>query len=213
MAATLVHARDGRPIYLFLGFRNSREQPFRSRLSDCQADAANIHVDVSYSRPAATDQPGRDYAHRGHVDLARLRRVLPSSNFRFYVCGPAAMMQSLVPGLLDWGVPVEDIRYEAFGPATVKGLGADAAAAPCEVRFARSERAVRWTGAENSLLELAEASGIALDYGCRAGNCGQCRVLLAAGRVAHLKEPGVPLVAGECLACIARPEGDVVLDA
>jgi hypothetical protein len=37
--------------------------------------------------------------------------------------------------------------------------------------------------------------------------------MLAAGRVTHAKKPGVELVEGECLACIARPEGDVILEA
>jgi ferredoxin-NADP reductase len=213
MVASLVHARDARPIYLFAGFRHSRVQPFRARLAEFKADAANLVLDVSYSRPLAGDLHGRDFDHRGHVDLARLRRVLPSSNFRYYVCGPAAMMQSLVPTMLDWGVPAEHIRYEAFGPATVRGLSGEASTAPCDVQFARSGRAVRWTGAENSLLELAEQNGVPVESGCRAGSCGQCRVMIAAGRVTHAKQPGVPLVDGECLACIARPQGDVVVDA
>jgi hypothetical protein len=38
-------------------------------------------------------------------------------------------------------------------------------------------------------------------------------VLLAAGRVVHARQPGVELVEGECLACIARPDGDVVVEA
>jgi hypothetical protein len=37
--------------------------------------------------------------------------------------------------------------------------------------------------------------------------------MLAAGRVTHAKPPGVELVDGECLACIARPEGDIVVEA
>jgi ferredoxin-NADP reductase len=213
MAASLVHARDRRTAYLVVGFRHSREHPFRARLAEFKADASNLVLDVSYSRPLPGDQHGRDFDHRGHVDLARLRRVLPSNNFRFYVCGPAAMMQSLVPALLDWGVPAEHIRYEAFGPATVRGLSHDDATTPCGVQFARSGRAARWTGAEASLLELAELNGVPLEFGCRAGSCGQCRVMIAAGRVTHAKQPGVQLVDGECLACIARPQGDVIVEA
>jgi ferredoxin-NADP reductase len=213
MAAALVHARDPRPIYLLAGFRNSREHPFRARLAEFKADVPNLRIDVSYSRPLGVDRPARDYDHRGHVGMARLRRVLPSSNFRYYVCGPAAMMESLVPALLEWGVPAAHIRYEAFGPASVKGLRDGDATAPCAVQFARSGVEARWTGAESSLLELAEQSGVQLDYGCRAGSCGQCRVMIAAGRVVHAKQPGVQLVDGECLACIARPEGDVVVEA
>jgi ferredoxin-NADP reductase len=210
MASALAYARDPRPVFLFLGFRNGREHPFRTRLAELPADAPNIRLDVSYSRPLADDRQNLDYDHHGRVDAERLSRVLPSSNFHYYVCGPAAMMQSLVPALLDWGVPPEHIQYEAFGPASVN-LG-DQTAAPCDVQFARSGKLLRWTG-EMSLLELAEQGGIPLQAGCRAGSCGQCRVLLSAGSVTHAKKPGVELAEGECLACLARPQTDVVLDA
>jgi ferredoxin-NADP reductase len=213
MATALVHARDRRPIYFLAGFRHSREQPFRARLAELRADAANLVLDISFSRPLATDAQGCEYDHRGYIDLARLRRVLPSNNFRYYVCGPAAMMESVVPALLAWGVPADHVRYEAFGPATVRGLSHATTTAPCEVQFARSGREARWTGAEGSLLELAEQAGVPLEFGCRAGSCGQCRVMIAAGRVTHAKPPGVQLVDGECLACIARPEGDIVVEA
>ncbi len=213
MAAALVHRRDARPVFIFTGFRNSREHPFRVRMEELAAEAANLTLDVSYSRPLATDRQGHEYSNAARVDVARLRRVLPSNNFRFYVCGPAAMMESLVPRLREWGVPAEHIHYEAFGPASVKGLGGPGGSAPCDVQFARSAKAVRWTGKQASLLELAEQGGVRLESGCRAGSCGQCRVMLAAGRVTHAKPPGVALVDGECLACIARPEGDVVVEA
>jgi hypothetical protein len=214
MAAALVHRRDTRPVFVFTGFRNSREHPFRVRMEELAASAAGaFKLDVSYSRPLPGDRLGHEYSNAGYVDVARLRRVLPSNNFQFYVCGPAAMMESLVPAILSWGVPAEHIHYEAFGPASVKGLAAAAASAPCEVQFARSGKSLRWTGEQSSLLELAERGGVRLESGCRAGSCGQCRAMLAAGRVTHAKPPGVELVQGECLACIARPEGDVVVEA
>lgn len=213
MASALIHAGDRRRIYFFAGFRCSREHPFRARLAEFKGDSPNLYLDISYSQPLVSDLQDREYDHRGRVDVARLRRVLPSNNFRFYVCGPAAMMQSLVPGLLDWGVPADDIRFEAFGPATVRGLTDHETLHPCDVQFSRSGRAARWTGAEPSLLDLAEQNGVPLEFGCRAGSCGQCRVMIAAGRVAHAKQPGVQLVDGECLACIAQPQEDLVVEA
>lgn len=211
MASALAYSHDQRPVYFFAGFRSSRAHPFRARFREFGGDVPNLRLDVCYSKPLPTDRLGRDYDHRGHVDLARLQRILPSNNFRYFVCGPARMMQSLVPELLDWGVPEEDIHYEAFGPASVGGRGV--ASAPCEVQFARSGKSLHWTGEAGSLLELAEQGGVPLESGCRAGSCGQCRVMLAAGRVKHAKQPGLELVEGECLACIARPDGDVVVEA
>jgi len=49
------------------------------------------------------------------VDVELLRRTLPHGRHQFYVCGPAAMMQALVPALAEWGVPVGDIHFEALG--------------------------------------------------------------------------------------------------
>ena len=216
MAATLVHRRDMRAVHFFAGFRNRDQHLFRARLGELAADARQMRLDVSYSRPEAGDLESTTWAavRRGRVDVARLRETLSSSNYRYYVCGPAAMMESLVPELLAWGVPARHICYEAFGPASVLGL-ADVAvgSTPCQVQFARSGRSLRWSGHEASLLDLAEQGGIALASGCRAGSCGQCRLTLAAGRAVHSKQPGVPLAAGECLACIARPQGDVVVEA
>jgi ferredoxin-NADP reductase len=212
MASALANRRDSRAIFVFTGFRSSREHPFRVRLAELADARPNMHLDVSYSRPLATDRQGCEFNHGGHVDIERLRTVLPSSNFRYYVCGPASMMGSLVPRLLEWGVAAEHIHYEAFGPASVQGMDRGASA-PCGVQFARSAKALQWRGVEGSLLELAEKGGVRLDSGCRAGSCGQCRVMIAAGRVAHVKPPGVQLIDGECLACIARPVGDVIVDA
>jgi uncharacterized protein len=212
MAAALVHRADKRAIYVFTGFRNSREHPFRLRMAELVSAAANMRLDVSYSRPLPTDQQGLEFDHRGHVDVDRMRSVLPSNNFRYYVCGPASMMESLIPGLVRWGVPLSDIHYEAFGPASVQGLGG-AGTSPCRVQFARSAASLQWTGQESSLLELAEQGGVRLESGCRAGSCGQCRIMLAAGNVRHTKAPSLELVDGECLACIAQPEGDIIVDA
>lgn len=218
MASELVYQRDRRRVYLFAGFRSGHEHIFRAWMAQLRTESKRLRVDVSYSRPTSSDRlapPGAegDYQHQGRVCIERIREVLPSSNFRFYVCGPAGMMESLVPALIEWGVPAEHVRFEAFGPATVRGLGGAIDTAACEVQFARSGKIAPWTGEQGSLLELAEQTGIPLDSGCRAGSCGQCRVMLAAGKVVHAKTPGAALIDGECLACIARPQGDVVVEA
>ena len=63
------------------------------------------------------------------------------------------------------------------------------------------------------LLELAEANGVAIDFGCRAGNCGTCVTALKAGEVSYVSEPGELPDKGSCLACIAVPKGKITLDA
>lgn len=215
MVDAIVHEQNAPIAYVVAGFGNSREHPFRAHMQQLAEEHDHLRFDISYSRPAPSDLLGRDYHHRGYVSLDRLERVLPSNNFEFYLCGPAAMMESLVSGLIDWGVPERHIHFEAFGPASVRSLGKSKprSTEPCNVRFATSDAACIWEGGSNSILELAEQNGVVLDYGCRAGNCGQCEVAIRAGKVAHVKEPGVPVDEHHCLTCVAVPQGDVVLEA
>jgi ferredoxin len=62
-------------------------------------------------------------------------------------------------------------------------------------------------------LEFAEAAGIAMPSGCRAGSCGECLTAVRGGNVITVKQPGIPVSAGHCLTCISVPAGDLVLDA
>lgn len=218
MANSIVHERacnrgTGRTVYLFAGFRNSSEHPCREQLADL-AQHENIHCDISYSRPLATDRLGHNYTHLGHASIIRLKQILPSNNFQFYVCGPPQMMEELVPALWKWGVPESHVHFEAFGPASIKGLQKpNPHTAPCQVGFAKSHSELTWKGEFSSLLDFAENEGIVLDSGCRAGSCGQCLLKVLEGKVTYTKTPGVPLAANECLTCIGVPEQDVVLEA
>jgi len=154
---------------------------------------------------------------QGHVDVELLRRTLPHGRHQFYVCGPPAMMQTLVPALAEWGVPVGDIHYEAFGPASVKLPGAAEAAAPVatavEVRFQRSARTLNWEGRDASLLDFAERHGIEVESGCRSGSCGSCETRLLEGKVQYQHAPDHDPAPGHCLLCVGRPASPLVLEA
>lgn len=106
-------AQPGRTVHLYYGLRNQDEQGFKQQLEQLAQLHPRFHLNVVYSRPGANDRPGRDFQHAGHVDVDLLRRTLPHGRHQFYVWGPSAMMQSLVPALSQWGVAPEDT------PATV----------------------------------------------------------------------------------------------
>ena len=128
------------------------------------------------------------------------------------------MMENLVEGLLAAGVPEERILYEAFGPASIRRMpkteaNATAAAGPAPmVRLANSEQQVAWDDHCESLLELIEELGVALDSGCRAGNCGMCAARVLEGDVVTVKPPGATTPEGYCLACISVPTSPLVLE-
>jgi ferredoxin len=81
------------------------------------------------------------------------------------------------------------------------------------VEFNASGKTVSWAADSESLLELAETNGIAIDSGCRAGNCGTCVTAIKSGEVDYINEPGEAPEDGSCLACIAVPKSNLSLDA
>lgn len=218
MLATLLHQQSRRTVWFFYGVRNRREQLFAAELEALARDNPHITLRLCYSQPDPGDRPGVDYQLQGRVTMEVLKRELPSSNFRFYYCGPGPMMEALTNGLKAWGVPDSHLHFEAFGPMSVKRVSqtpGTAAAQPTThlVTFRKSARSLPWDGVHATLLDLAEHAGIALPSGCRAGNCGTCAVALQWGEVSYIQPPGSPPEARTCLTCIARPKGDVVLEA
>lgn len=216
MLETAHQQRIEAPTHAFFGFRNGAEHLFSDAVRELARATPSIHAHFSYSQPTAEDQLGLHYHSRGRVTLETLRRMLPSNNFDFFLCGPPRMMQTLVPELLEWGVPEEAIHFEAFGPASVtmaKDAGLAERAIGSPVRFSPHDEPIVWDGGHASLLELAEAAGVPLASGCRAGNCGACRVRVLQGKVAALRRPGLVTPSDECLACISLPDGPVLLEA
>jgi uncharacterized protein len=217
MLEAIIHTGRPRDVYVLLGFHSSEEHPFKELLARIATAHRHVRLHVSYSAPRKEDTLYRDYNHVGRMTIERVRAILPSNNFRFYVCGPGSMMESLVPALWAWGVPESHVHFEAFGPASVQrvshGANRRPGVATCEVRFERTGRRATWDGAFDSLLELGEASGIPLTSGCRAGSCGECMIAIRTGNVTMIKRPGITVPPGKCLSCISVPEGELVLDA
>jgi ferredoxin len=73
------------------------------------------------------------------------------------------------------------------------------------VVFAASAKEARWTPGAGSLLDLAEARGLAPDFSCRGGSCGTCRTRIIEGAVAYATPPSASVGADEALICCAMP--------
>jgi ferredoxin-NADP reductase len=207
-----------RVVHLYYGTRNSTEHVYKATLEEIARNSANVRLHVVYSKPLPQDVPTQDYRHQGHVDIALLKKTLPHGSHAFYICGSAPMMESLVPALVQWGVAVSDIHFEAFGPASVRLPQADtqpepALQAPVEIHFKRSGRTLLWGGKQSNLLDFAEMHGIRVESGCRSGSCGSCLTPVVHGSVAYDNPPDYDLAAGQCLPCVGKPRTDVTLDA
>ena len=218
MLHTLVAHQSRRDVWFVYSVRSSDEHIMRDVLRTVARESPNVRIVVCYSRPGPGDVPGQHFDEAGRASVELFKRILPSNNFDFYMCGPGAMMETLTRELHDWGVPEGRVHFETFGPSSVKKVGtathtAPATATKCAVNFRRSGKVVDWNGSAGNLLELAEQAGVAIASGCRAGNCGTCAVAVQGGEVTYVQSPGSPPEPGTCLTCVAQPKGDLVLDA
>ncbi|MEI7893067.1 MAG: 2Fe-2S iron-sulfur cluster-binding protein [Myxococcales bacterium] len=202
-----------RIVHLYYGVRNSGEHAFKQQLEQLARTHRTLQLNVVYSRPGPNDALGRDFRQTGHVDITLLQRTLPEGRYQFYVCGPAKMMESLLPALVDWGVAKDNIHHEAFGPASAPKKDVPSLRAPVEIHFRRSGRTLLWDGQDETLLEFAERHAVPVDAGCRSGGCGCCETKLVSGTVRYVRDPDHELTPGSCLLCLATPASALTLEA
>jgi ferredoxin-NADP reductase len=223
--------QSGREIWLFYGVRNADEAVMTAHLEALAAAHGNFHLRFCFSDVPPEEVAGRDYYRCGRITVDLLRVELPLKPYHFYICGPTPMLASLVPALGDWGVPDGRIHFEAFGPASIQrkqeaaNAVANAAANSVDastgvvsettivVTFAKSGKQLPWQPAKGTLLEFAEANGIAIDSGCRAGSCGTCQTTIRDGEVAYRQQPDYDPEPGTCLVCCCAPKSSVTLEA
>ncbi|WP_164736412.1 molybdopterin-dependent oxidoreductase [Rhizobium vallis] len=127
-----------------------------------------------------------------------------------FFCGPPPMTAALRKALIEAGDSSELVLEEAF--TAVQGDVSKLPEGPFKITFAKSDKTVIWKRENGSLLELAEAQGIKITNGCRAGQCESCEVRILGGECTHRIE--VNHDGGEtCLACQAVPTADLLIDA
>jgi hypothetical protein len=73
------------------------------------------------------------------------------------------------------------------------------------IRFAKSGVTAEWSHDKGSLLELAEAVGLAPVFGCRSGIFGTCATRITSGAVEYIEESLAPCGEGQVLLCCSAP--------
>lgn len=79
------------------------------------------------------------------------------------------------------------------------------------VQFAKSGREIVCES-EESILDVAQAQGIEIPYGCGMGICGQCKLTKLEGEVMY-DDDDVECEANEVLTCVGKARGKVIIDA
>lgn len=206
---------QARRIHLFQGARSLADLPFGQELASLRQQAGGwLHVHRALSQPEDHAVAGQDYEFAGRLGIEQVKATLALDDYDFYLCGPGSFTQDLYEGLRTVHVPDARIHAEAFGPSTLRRhtdagqptlQQPPAASEPVPVYFAASAKEARWAPGSGTLLELAEARGLAPEFSCRGGSCGTCKTRLVSGQVHYPNPPAELPEAGSVLICCAVP--------
>jgi ferredoxin-NADP reductase len=216
-------------IYLVYGSQTTEQFIFRDELEYLQRRMNNLHVAATMTRAAGTSWMGSE----GQITADFLQRSVPElAKRRVHLCGPPGMMEAVKRTLLEIGVPPEQVKTEAFGPAlgavpppgrtiiespvpkNAEG-GAVIGPATASIRFAKSDKLAPLPP-DRSVLEVAESIGVPIDYSCRAGICGICKTRLLEGKVTMEVQDALTeedKANGLILACQAKSIGNLTVEA
>ncbi len=204
-----------REIFLLFSCRTTSDFMFREELEQLQQRHANLNVYASMTRNDGAIWMGL----KGRFTKEIIEHLVPGlAKRRVHLCGPPPMMAAVSEMLTAVGVDSGQIHTEAFGPPAKRGRPnrpKPAAPETFQVTFKRSSK--QGTPAlEETVLDLADELGVEIDNSCRTGQCGLCKVKLLAGSVTMPVEDALTAAEkqdGVILACQARPDSDVEVDA
>jgi uncharacterized protein len=211
-----------RDVWMFLGMRNGKDHPFKKELSDMVRDFPSIKLNICYDEAGEGDVLVNDYHYAERVSVDLFKCLLPHKNYKYYICGPRPMMDSITSGLKEWGVPDADVLTESFGPATATNLinkdkiackGKENSSNLIEVTFTKSGHTYAWDSRYKCLLEFAEAKGVSINAGCLYGDCGTCMTGLRSGKINYNHQTEIVPDEGTCLPCSCMPATSIALEA
>jgi ferredoxin-NADP reductase len=179
-----VAADPTRPIALLYSVRRTEDVVFLSELKTIAERHPQVRVAITVTQSRAVG-PWRS----GRIDAAMVQQyVAHPSHTIFLMCGPAPMIDEVGVMLATLGVPAEQIRSERFetavaasvlNPAAPPNVTASAGGT-YRINFTVSGKATVNTPTR-TILEAAEAEGIAIPSSCRAGVCQACRTRVTSG--------------------------------
>ena len=220
-------------IFFIYGCRSDQDVIYREELEYLQRRYPNLKLVI------VADEANADWPHaRGRITAELLASAVPHiQTRRIHLCGPPAMMTALRAALAELSVPTEQIKTEVFigreRPQTdqvargAQAVQAEATAPPpasadsttvpgvAVLTFARS-RQTALLPPDKTVLEASEDVGVNIEYSCRVGVCGLCKVKLLSGTVTMEVQDSLDADDKKnnvILACQAKSAGDLSVDA
>ena len=205
-------------IYFIYTCRSPSDFIFAAESAALQRSNANLHIAVTLTKPAGTDWTG----HQGRITKDWLTETVPDLASRMtHLCGPPEMMDAVRTIFAELGIAADRLKTEAFGavkPTPVAAGTTAKATAPATgplVTFSKNSKSAK-IHIGQTVLELSEELGIGIEFSCRVGTCGICKVKLTSGEVDQEVQDALDAsdkAAGIILACQAKPKGEIAVDA
>lgn len=214
-------------IYFIFLCHNLADYMFENEIAALQRANPKLHVALTVSKPESTNWKGL----RGRITKELLTQTVPDlASRRIHLCGPPAMMDATKVMLTELGVAPDHVKTEAFGavkptpaPAGIYLKPTVPATGPL-VRFSKNNKSARiHTDLKSgdsppiqTILELSEELGIGIEFSCRVGTCGICKVKMTSGEVEMAVQDALDAddkAHRIILACQAKPQSDVTVEA
>lgn len=117
-------------IFLLYSCHSPQDFIYKEELEFLQRRHPNLHVVVTVSKAEGTDWKGQT----GRITKELISKSVPGiTSRRVHICGPKEMMEATEKFLIELGVPNEQVKTEAFGPAIGKP---ESTAEPIDIRAA-----------------------------------------------------------------------------
>ncbi|WP_368184944.1 pyridoxamine 5'-phosphate oxidase family protein [Aestuariibius sp. HNIBRBA575] len=209
-----IRKRHLRPTTILHAAQTTKDRAF---FDDFRAAEAQSNGKLRYfsiiEKPSQDEQQGVDFHASGFIDAPLIQAALPYDDYDFYLCGPPRFMQAIYDALRALGAQDARIFAEAFGPASLVRHPDDTANPPAilaqaelsTIKFERSGFEHHWVKGDATILETAEAHGLAPAFSCRSGSCGSCATKKLSGEVAYRIPVTADHAPDEVLICCAVP--------
>jgi glycine betaine catabolism B len=124
---------------------------------------------------------------------------------------PTSIFSFSAASSLDPVATPEPITPPTVAPTSIVSFPAVSVSSTFVVVLSKSGQEIACDG-EEAILDIAEAKGADLPFGCRMGACGACKVRKIEGEVIY-DDDDIECEAGFIYTCVARPVGKVVIEA
>ncbi|KTD71758.1 oxidoreductase, FAD-binding protein [Legionella steelei] len=221
-------------IHLLYAANSPTDIIFREECTHLARRHPNVSVDVIVQTTNGADWTGPV----GFITPDFIEKAIPDIvHHRIHLCGPVPMMDAVKAALLQLKIPSEQVKTEHFAPpkggpvftteppifsSTAKTPEAPTDVSPmmppsahATINFSKSNKSGP-LAPNQSVLEAAEALGVFIDFECRTGICGRCKVHLLEGSVNMEVDDALSTdekAAGVILACQAKSPSDLVVEA